>query len=636
MLRYCVVFLFCLAGMSQARLLRIEVRERSDVLGGKSFGKAGPYERIAGVAYFAVDPGVPANRIICDIDKAPRNAGGLVEFSADIYLLAPADPARGNHALLFEVSNRGGKGMLPMFNRASGSFDPRADTEFGDGFLLEEGFTLAWLGWQWDVPRKPGLMRLHAPIATDEGRTITGPVRSEFVPDTVETAHSLADREHIPYPPVDPDDPGLVLTVRERNDGPRRPLPRGAWRIQNGTHIVMDSGFQPGRIYELVYTARDPVLVGLGPTAVRDLISHMKYSDTRRQIKHAYGFGVSQSGRFLRTFLYYGFNQDEKNRRAFDGIIAHVAGGGRGSFNHRFAQASRDGHPFMNFFYPTDIFPFTDAPQTDPETGLTGGLLVHAEKAGVVPKIFYTNASYEYYGRAASLIHTTLDGTRDVPPGPDTRIYLFSGGQHGPAAFPPVRRNTQNLPNPNDFRWSLRALLLRMHAWAAAGVAPPPSRYPRISAGELVPVESLRFPKLPGVKLPTRIQKAYRVDYNAGEPPKVGNPFPTLVPQVDADGNETSGVRMPAVAVPIAAYTGWNLRSPEIGAPDELYSMVGSWIPFSRAAIEARYASRSAYLKRVEAAARALVSDGFLLDRDVPSLVERSRQEWDYVHGSNN
>ncbi len=630
MLLRCGTLLICVASLAGAHLVRLEVTERSDVLAGKSFGAAGAYERVIGKAHFAVDPKLPANRIICDIDLAPRNADGLVEFTSDVYILRPRDPERGNHTVLFEVSNRGGKGMLGMYNRAVASYDPRTEAQFGDGFLMEQGYTLVWLGWQWDVPRRPGLMRLDAPVATDNGRTITGPVRSEFVPDERETRHSLADREHIPYAPVDPGDPKLTLTVRDRNNGPRRPLPRAAWHIEDGTHIVMSSGFEAGRIYELVYTAKDPVLVGLGPTAIRDLISDLKQHSPG--IRQAYGFGVSQSGRFLRTFLYMGFNADEGGRRVFDAMLVHVAGGGRGSFNHRFAQASRDAHPFMNFFYPTDIFPFTDAVETDPETGLSDGLLARAEKAGVVPRIFYTNTSYEYYGRAASLIHTSLDGKRDIPPQPDTRIYMLAGGQHGPAGFPPVRHGTVNLPNPNDFRWALRPLLLRMHAWVTEGKQPPASRYPRIETKELVPLDQVRFPKLPGVQFPTRLHKAYRVDYSAGEPPKVGNPFTMLVPQVGSDGNEIGGVRMPEIAVPLAIYTGWNLRSPEIGAPDELYSMVGSWIPFAKPP----YAGRDEYLGKITAASRTLVQDGFLLDRDVPKLVERAGEVWDYVtHASN-
>jgi hypothetical protein len=641
MLKRAWILSLCIPALLPAALLRIEVSERSDVLEGKAFASAGPYERIVGKAYFAVDPNLPANKIIADIAKAPRNGEGLVEFSADFDCLKPRDPKHGNHAVLFEVSNRGGKSMLDIFR--------------GD-MLLEQGYTLVWLGWEFDVPPGPNALRLYAPVA----QGITGLVRSEITLDHKATRQSLGDRSQLAYPVLNPDDPALTLTVREHADSPRRAVARDAWHIEGGTHIAMPAGFEPGKIYELVYTSKDPPIMGLGPAAVRDLISFFKYGieadtilgDHHDFIKRAYGFGISQSGRFLRTFVYYGFNQDEQGRRVFDGLMAHVAGAGRGSFNHRFAQASRDGHAFLNTFYPTDIFPFTDLPETDTETGVTDGLLTHATPPAAVPKIFYTNTSYEYYGRSVSLIHTTLDGAKDAPLAPNTRIYFLAGCQHGPSPFPPERGEAQNLANPNNYSWTLRALLVALDGWVAEGLEPPPSRYPKIADGSLTPLGAVAFPKLPGVQFPTRIQQAWHADYgeefrSAGivtiEPPKVGSAFPMRLPQVDADGNDTAGIRMPATAVPLATYTGWNLRAAAIGAPDELYSMVGSFIPFARTkaervktgdprlSVEERYASKQAYLDQVEAAAHGLVQERYLLERDVASVVARASAEWDFV-----
>jgi len=642
MLKRVWMLVLCLPLVSPAALLRLEVSERSDVDGGKPVGTAGPYEWIAGKAYFAVDPNPPANQIIVDIAKAPRGDNGLVEFSADFSCMKPRDPARGNHALLFDVVNRGGKTTLGFF---------------GERFLLEQGYTLVWLGWEFDVPPGPNLMHLYAPVA--EG--ITGLVRSEITVDHPSIRQSLGDRSQLAYPLMDPNDPAMTLTVRDHPESPRGAVPRTEWHIEGGTHIVMSAGFQPGRIYELVYKAQNPPIAGLGPAAVRDLISFLKYGidadtilgDQHNYLKHAYGFGVSQSGRFLRTFVYYGFNGDEQGRRVFDGIMAHVAGAGRGSFDIRFAQPSRDGHPFLNTFYPTDIFPFTDLAETDSVTGITDGLLTHHTPPADVPKIFYTNTSYEYYGRSASLIHTTIDGERDAPLPSTTRVYFLTGCQHGPGPFPPVRKETENLDNPNNYRWTLRALLVALDRWVADGQEPPPSRYPKIADGSLAPLTAVSFPKLPGVEFPTRIQQAWHVNYgeefrSAGiitiEPPQVGAPFPMRLPQVDADGNETAGIRMPAVAVPLATYTGWNLRSPEIGAPDELYSMVGSYIPFARTkgervklgdprrSIEERYSSKQLYLDKVQATARELVKERYLLDRDVPQVMERANAEWDFVN----
>jgi hypothetical protein len=634
--------------LSHAALVRIEESQRSPVLNGKPFGTAGPYERIVGRAWFAIDPKLSANRIVTDIDQAPRNAQGLVEFSSDVYILRPRNPRAGNHTVLLEISNRGGKGMLGIFDRAGASADPISERDFGDLYLLEQGYTLAWLGWQFDVPDQPGLMRLYTPSAAG----VKGLVRAEIIVDRKETSQSVADRNHRPYRVLHPDDPNLQLTVRDRVTGPRQVVPRAEWHIEDSTRVVLKSGFEPGRIYELVFTSQDPPIAGLGLAAIRDFISSLKYAGDGN-VRRAIGFGVSQSGRLLRTYIYYGFNRDEKDRKVFDGVMAHVAGSGRGSFNIRFAQPSRDGHPFLNTLYPTDIFPFTDLPETDPATGMTDGLTAHATPPADTPKIFYTNSSYEYYGRDASLIHTTIDGKGDSPLPPTTRIYFFAGGQHGPSPFPPPRIEAQNLPNPNPYTWSLRALLAAMNAWVKDGKEPPASVYPRVSADQAVPLGAVQFPKIPGVNFPTRIQTAYRADYGPEfrtegivtiEPPKLGVPFPSLVPQVDRDGNDVGGVRMPEVQVPLATYTGWNLRARGIGAPDELFSMRGSWIPFPRTraereksgdprlSIEERYAGKEAYLAKVRAAAEALAAAGFLLPGDVPPLVERSAAEWDFLH----
>jgi hypothetical protein len=660
--RTLIAALLLFASPAWAEVVRIDVKSRADVLAGKAFGTAGPYEKLAGTIHFAVDPRNPANRIITDLDKAPKNAAGLVEFSSDFYLITPKDPARGNGTLLYEVSNRGGKGMIGFFNYASGSLDPATAAEFGDGFLLEQGFSLMWIGWQFDPPAREGLVRVFAPVAREpDGRAITGVVRSDFV--VIETAKeaSLADRNHQAYSVATPNDPAAVLTVRDSVEGPRRTIPRAEWRFSDdGKGVVMATGFQPKKIYEVVYTAKDPPVVGVGPAAVRDTVSRLKYGSAIElgleagAIKRAIAFGISQSGRFLRTYLFYGFNGDEANRKVFDGVMPHVAGAGRGSFNHRFAQPSRDGHPFINFFYPTDIFPFADEPQQDPETGVTDGLLTHATKPEHRPKIFYTNSSYEYWGRAASLIHTAVDGTRDVPLPPDTRIYLLAAGQHGVAPFPPARTIGQQLNNPLDYRWVMRSLLLSMNRWITDGTPPPTSRYPRVADGTLVPPAKLAFPKIPAVNVATTPHRAYRADYGPGfidrgvvsqEPPAIGSAFPILVPQVDADGNELAGVRVPELAVPVATYTGWNLFNERSGPTDVVSSMQGSFIPFAasksgreragdpRRALDERYQNREQFLDRIATAASDLVEKGYLLKADVTRIVEQAATRWDLVAG---
>ena len=662
-----VMLLLLIPFSAVAEVVRIEIHSRVDLVGGKTFGSVGPYEKVAGLIHFAVDPDNPANRIIADIALAPRNADGRVEFSSDFYLIKPKDITRGNGTVLYEVSNRGGKGMLRFFNRGSGSRDPKTDADMGDGFLMRHGFTLLWVGWQFDVPRRDGVMRLYTPVATEGGDPITGLVRSEIVVSEQTADRSLADRSHVAYEVADPTDPANVMTWRESPNGPRRVVPRDTWRfarVEDGrvvpdrTRVYLEGGFEPHVLYDVVYLAQNPPLVGLGPAAVRDTISHLKYGSDEQlvmsagSIVRAMAYGSSQSGRFLRTFLYHGFNEDEGHRKAFDGVMAHIAGAGRGSFNHRFAQPSRDGHPFLNALYPTDIFPFSDIVQRDPETDMRDGLLDGIEPA-FMPRVFYTNSSYEYWGRSASLIHTTVNGSDDMPLMDNVHIYSFAGGQHGPGRFPPVQTTGQQLSNPNDYSWFMRSLVLSMNRWVSGDdtTPPPPSRYPRIDDGDLVRPVDLEFPAVPGVGSPGPPQKAYRVVYGPEfrtrgivtvEPPEVLSEFPILVPQVDPDGNETGGLMMPEVAVPLATYTGWNLFRPESGPPNVLSSMQGSYIPFPRTkadrmrtadprrSIAERYAGKPEYLDSVSASAMSLVSDGYLLAEDVSSILAQAGRHWDY------
>ncbi len=617
-------FLFLLPLLASAAVTRVEIASRADL-------PVDNYERITGKVYFAVDPKLAANRIIADIDLAPRNARGLVEFSADLEVLRPK--GKGNGTALVEISNRGGKGMVNMFDMPS----TRASTDFGDPLLFDQGFTLVWIGWEFDVP--DGGIKLYAPVI----KGITGVVRSEITVDRPATSQSLGDRSQIPYAVADA--ASATLTVRDSPNGPRATIPRDQWKFDAAlTHV--EYNFAPGRIYEVGYTAKDPAVVGLGPAAIRDYVSYIK---KQGEVDRAVGFGVSQSGRFLRTFLYYGFNAGENGERVFDGVWAHVAGAGRGSFDHRFAQPSRDGHPRLNLMYPSDIFPFTDEPETD--AGITDSILERARKDGVVPKIFYSNGAYEYWGRAASLIHISPDGKKDVPPAPGTRIFFIAGAQHGPNA-PPTKTVTQNRVNPEDYRFAMRALLLDMNAWVTTGAAPPDSRIPRIGKDELVAPSALNFPKIPGIAVPKEPYLAWHLDFGpefrtkgivAYDPPKVGAAFPILVPQVNTDGNETEGIRLPEQVVPLATYTGWNLRDPKIGAPDVIYNMAGSFIPFARTkserealgdprlSIEERYSSKDAYLAQVKQAAEALVADRMLLKEDVGPVVAKASARWDLV-----
>jgi hypothetical protein len=661
-----------LASGVEAHVTRVEILSRADAQDGRTFGLAGAYERIIGRVYFAVDPANIHNRQIVDIDKAPRNAQGEVEFSADLYLYKPKDLNKGNGAVLFEVSNRGGRGILRLVDGGNSS-DPNG--EFGDGFLLRAGYTIAWLGWQFDLADEGEKVRFNAPVAHDAGgKEIRGLVRSDFTPsqkiDDMPLGHiMLGPSGGKGYPVDDPGNAKNVLTVRDTPTGARQIIPRSQWsfahsvdgKLVNDPHFIhLDGGFQQGKIYEVVYEARDPAVAGAGLAAVRDFLSYLKYDpQSTAPVRRVYAAGISQSGRFLRHFLYQDFNADEQGRQVMDGVIAHVAGAGRGSFNHRFAQPSRDAQPLSSIFYPTDVFPYTDLPEADPESGETAGLLDATIKSHTTPKLFFINTSYEYWGRAASLIHTSANGLKDAAPSENARIYFLAGLQHYSVPFPPQKAAagsdlaSQQRPNPNPVQWFWRALITDMDQWVKDGTPPPPNTYPKIADSTLVPLSKWTFPKIQGVNTPHEMNLAYRLDFGpqwksgiiSNEPPKVGKPFGVLVPQTDADGNDLGGVRLPELQVPLATYTGWNLRDASISAPDLRPSFLGSFIPLARTAAEReksgdprlsvaeRYASREQYMGQFGEAAIKLIHDRFLLKEDLAAVLERGEREWKEIAG---
>ncbi|HEY8133221.1 MAG TPA: alpha/beta hydrolase domain-containing protein [Thermoanaerobaculia bacterium] len=598
-----------------ARVDRVEITTQADL---------GPHlEKIAGKIHFALDPTNPHNAVIVDLDKAPRDAAGEVEFSADFYVIRPK--ANRNGTLFVEISNRGGKAFLAKL-------DPTSEAEIRDRFLFDRGYTVAWIGWQLDVRPELNRVRLYAPVA----RGVTGRVRSDFVVTKSLEEHTV---RHViqgaiggtGYPAADVNDRGNALTERDAPTAARRTIPRKQWRFTDPMTIHLDGGFHPGKIYEVIYTAKDPAVVGCGLAAVRDFVSWSKYEPrVITASQRAYGFGVSQSGRFLRHFLYQGFNADERGRQVFDAIDSHVAGAGRGSFNHRFAQPSRDSQPLSPLFYPNDIFPFSDLPMTDPMTGKTEGLLDRAVADKVVPKIFYTNTSYEYWSRGESLCHTTPDGSRDAPIPETSRIYFIAGVAHVAGPFPPQKREGQNLDNPSSYWPPLHALLDALDAWVREGTEPPMSRYPRISDATLVRTSDL------AVQFGVTPYEPYKMDLGAdwprgitAEPPRVVGTYPALVPQVARDGNEIAGIRYPRVTVPLATYTGWNLRDPAVGFPDTRQSFVGSYIPFPKTRIIDLYQDSAEYLGRYAMAAMLLIDARFLVPEELNATLRLGQREWE-------
>jgi len=633
--------LLALSATAGAAVRSVEIAERTPIL-------EGAYQRIVGRVHFGMKPALEANRIVRDLDLAQLNAAGEAECAADFYILQPTDPAKSNGTVLFEVSNRGGKGMLSRFNLARGAND------FGDRSVMKQGYTLVWLGWEWDIPASNAASLHFSAPHYRAGVPTDGLVRAEFTPEKSVTGMPLGDRNQDAIPVGK----AVALYVRNGLDAAVRQIPAASYSLAaSGQSLNMPGGFEAGMLYEFVYQGKDPVVAGAGLAAVRDFISFLKYggdatgwTGPRPSAKLAIGFGISQSGRWLREFVYDGFNADENGRKVFDGVWADVGGAGRGSFNFRYAQPSRDGWPYLNVFYPTDLFPFTDTPETDPVTGKTGGLLDRARAARVQPKLFLTNDSSEYWGRAAALIHVTADGKHDAPISPDTRIYFIAGAQHSPGSLPLVMRGTVNNLDVVDHRPVQRALLADLEAWVADGVAPPPSAYPHIADGQLTDLGGLRFPAIEGVHTPQHPRVARRLDFGPDfesrgvilqEPPKVTGAFPVLVPQVDADGIDLGGVRLPEASVPLATLTGWNLRAPERGAPAELAEFYGSIFPLPatkeartrthdpRASLGERYAGREDYARRVSNAADELVRQRFVLPQDREYVIERATRLWD-------
>jgi Alpha/beta hydrolase domain len=596
-----------------AEVTRVEVKTRADV------GSSG-YEKIVGTIHFAVDPRNPRNRVIVDLDKAPVNAAGRVEFSADLYILRPKDRTRSNGMALVDVVNRGRKTILTSFNRG-GTPDPATEADLGDGFLMKRGFTLVWVGWQFDVDRANGLMGIQVPAASG----VTGMVKAQFVPNDKKPEQSVGGLAG--YTPADPVAADSTLTVRDGPYGKPSTIARNRWQLEGSDRVKLAGGFEPGRTYEVSYRASKLPVAGLGFAAFRDVASWLKHApDAQVHAQYAIAFGSSQSGRFLRTFLYYGFNTDERGAQALDGLMAHIAGASRLSLNERGAAPNTLG------MWTATGFPFTNAALRDPISGRTEGLLDNDRARQNQPKMFFTNTSIEYWGggRAAALIHTTPDGSRDVPIPENTRIYFLTGAQHSPARFPTSVANGQQPDNPLEYAWTLRALLVAMENWVRSGTPPPASQYPRIEGHTLVAVDRLEFPAIAGVQSPRTISSARQG----------GQGLPLLVPAVDDDGNEISGVRTAEIAVPTATYTGWNFRNPRVGGAKQLFSLLGSAIPFPltkaereaahdpRRSIEERYPSRDRYLATARQVSERLVKGGYLLADDLPQVMKRMEAHW--------
>ena len=634
------------AAPAGAEVIRFEVTSR-EPFGEDVAGKVGPYERIRGRVVYSLDPTLAANGRIVDLDRALTNGEGRVEFYGDVEILAPRDPRLAQPTVLYDVNNRG--------RRLWG----------GEPFFLRRGYVTVSSGWIAEVRVDPRRLRLEAPAAhDDEGVPVVGLVRAEIVTEVATPRVTISDRNQLAYEPVLSELPQATLTKRLREADPPHPIPRDAWSFhvvtgprEEGSGLIdgaieLAGGFEPGWLYELIYMARGSVVQGSGFAAIRDLVSFLRYdrsdenplrqADGEPVARRVIGEGRSQSGRALRMFLYEGFNADEQGRRVFDGAMPVIAGGGQGFFNHRFASPTRTATQHAGHLYPVDVFPFTYGDETDPFAGRTDGILRRARAAGVAPKVMHLDTSSEYWHRSGSLVVTDPTGARDAALPEEVRVYVFGGSQHSPATGPSDRG--QLPPNPTNYRPLQEALFLALDRWITEDVPPPPSVHPRIADDTLSDwrAGAAGWQPIPGVRYPEVIQQPERLDYGPafdGErridhhpPLRTGKHYPVRVPAFDADNNEIGVLRLPALSVPVATYTGWNLRNPAIGAEDELLGLAGGYIPFAtaeadraaagdpRPGLAARFDGFADYLAQYMAAVRQLMAEGYLLEEHLSAV----------------
>jgi hypothetical protein len=631
---------------------------------GRKFGDVGSYRLIKGRAHFVIDPKAEQPVQITDLDLAPTDPAGLVRFSADFCLLAPAEADRGNRRLLFEFANRGSKFALRFFNDSPAGDALQGELDAGNGFLFRQGFIVAWLAWQGDLLPGDDRLLFDAPVALAGDVPVTGHVRREFIVESEgifcqPLGGTVTTRG---YPSFRTDNAGATLTRRRSPQDQRQLVPQARWRFAredravhgteraitpDSSYLYLDEGFERGWIYELVYVARDPLVLGLGYVAVGRFLAHLRKQPQSLPllggpIEKVYAWGHSQSSRVLRDFVYGGFNADDDGLRICDGAIVHGSGAGRMWLNHRFANgSSMAGQQFEEHHNFADRFPFGYGMTTDRLTGRADAI---CKRPATDPLLMQIQTSSEYWQRRASLVHTDALGEDIDPPG-NVRIYHLASAQH----FPPIPGETTNqeiiCSNPvNDLEanFFLRALLVSLDRWATDGTLPPDSRYPKRRDETLVSYEKWceQFPTVPGAAVPSAPNKFPLLDFGPTaaegvltEPPTclIENAYPIFVPAVDADGNEIAGLRSPLLEAPSATHTGWNVRGPGQGE-GWMYRFAGSAFAFAttkqarlstadtRLSLEERYVDPDDLHRRVIEAALQLCAVGLLLAEDVDRI----------------
>jgi hypothetical protein len=607
-------------------IVSVEVQTIEPLVDGAPFGSVGAYERVIGIAKGEVDPAAPGNKAIALIDKAPRNARGMVEYTTDFYVLRPKEPAKGSGRILYEVNNRGRKMLFGnIADGPQGINDPQKMADLGNGFPMRRGWTIVWSGWDPDAPRANKGLGLTAPVATENGQPITKTVREEWVSGT---RGGVLEAFKLSYEATSTDPARALLTVRERASDKPAPVPAGEWSFVDAKSIKLKDKARPGFLYEFTYEAKNPTVQGLGFAATRDFVSWLKHDPgavevTGRKITHALAIGFSQAGRYLRHHISAGFNRDEQGRKVFDGIHSHIAGVGRLFFDVPFSQPARTNTQHEDHGFPEAWFPFSTATLEDPLTKQKGSLL---RGDGCDPLLIETNTSTEYWQKGASLLTTDPSGMKDVALPDNSRAYMIAGTQHGGRAGattdPGPNVNPRNPHNPMP---AVRALLVALEEWIVSGKPPPASRVPTLADGTLVEPDKTGFPDMPGAAIVRRTNEvAPPGDWVKPQPAE--RTYRTLVCRVDPDGNEVAGIRLPDIAVPLAAYTGWN----EYKAPypaGEIADRDGSYFEFPPAKIAQRYKNRADYAAKVQAVVDALVKDRLMLQEDADRILEKARNE---------
>jgi len=651
--------------------VRIDIERREPFAGGIAFDDTGPYERLAGKAYYAIDPREEGLPYICDLDLAPRNGEGMVEFAGTVDIVKPVDMGRRNRRLLYEFSNRGGRAAITTFNYGKGR-DLANPEVAGDGFLMRLGYTVMWSGWQGDLIDRGTNVVAYLPEAQQNGQRLRGKVRQEFSTITpgvlslgVSAGAEGGDNVQ-PYPVLDR--ATATLTMRERERDPRIPVPDSEWELAKAelrdgqvaltpsvNDLYVKGGFKPGWIYELIYETEGSKVMGIGFLGIRDLLSMIRFAThdsagspnpLAGYVDKLYGTGQSMGGRVVREYVYEGWNEDAESRQLFDAVHTHT-GSGRLFQNTRFAQVGRYPRQHEEHQWPAEYYPFTFASVPDPFSGRVDGLW---KRPASDPLVIHTHTEGDYWERHVSLTHTDPPDARDLDVPETARMYHMTAAPHmaRPVHDPIwIGQLTANDMSAAPYR---RAALVMLDEWATDGTPPPPTLLPRGSDGTLVPADEAlaRYPKVPGVNLPaaspSRLPRYnYGPDFDESgivsvfpPEPVVGQEYPLRVPMVDADGNTVAGLRYPDVEVPLGTYNGWSLRKAGFAEGEQFWN-TGSFVPFARTraereangdprpSIEERYPSHEAYVEAVRRVCAPLVRNGLMLQEDADRFVGAAR-----------